>query len=77
MVDNFVRIQNSADGSALLTDAQRQWIHAMHEKNLVTSRQKIKSQVPPTLPSGVVRRRIFRLVNSFGFDVFMTGTTLG
>ena len=71
VVDNFTRIKAEEEGSALMTQEQRQWVRTMQEAS--AHRAKLAPSVlPPTPPAGGARRAFFVLVNSQTFDLAMT-----
>eukprot|EP00327_Prymnesium_parvum_P044618 CAMPEP_0205857742 /NCGR_PEP_ID=MMETSP1083-20121108/3824_1 /ASSEMBLY_ACC=CAM_ASM_000430 /TAXON_ID=97485 /ORGANISM="Prymnesium parvum, Strain Texoma1" /LENGTH=1580 /DNA_ID=CAMNT_0053219251 /DNA_START=327 /DNA_END=5070 /DNA_ORIENTATION=+ len=65
IVDNFQRIKAETDGSATMTKAQHQWVLAMK------TGMSTKVQRGLRAPTGFVRRSIFNLVTSHGFDIFI------
>ena len=76
--DNFQRIRAEQDGSALLTDQQKQWMRTMQEalqlKQRVVDEKKLKA--PSTGACCGLRRACFALVNSESFDLSMTGVII-
>ena len=75
VVDNFTKIKAEEEGSATMTQEQRQWVRTMQEAS--TRKQDMQSDaLPPTPPSNPTRRACFALVNSTTFDMGMTLTIL-
>ena len=71
VVDNFTKVKAEEDGSALLTQEQRQWVRTMQEASI--HKEKLAPTVlPPAPPAGGARRAFFVLVNSNTFDLVMT-----
>ena len=68
--DNFSRIKSEQDGSATMTDAQKQWVRTMQESRMFKA--KIKEEKAPEPPSNSIQRSFFMIVNSEIFDAFMT-----
>ena len=68
--DNFSRIKSEQDGSATMTEAQKQWVRTMQEGRMF--KERIRVEKAPDPPSNSVQRSFFMLVNSDGFDGIMT-----
>ena len=68
--DNFQRIKAEDDGSATLTDEQKQWVRTKQESFFLA--EKVKVDPPLDAPSNVIQRAFFILVNSEPFDMLMT-----
>ena len=66
VVDNFSRMQKEHDGSATMTQEQKQWANTMKgfSNNVPT-----KAMRPPENP---IRRCLYRLIHSTAFDGFIT-----
>ena len=68
--DNFSRVCAESDGSATMTDEQKQWVRTMQESQFL--KEQVKSGPPLEPPTNVVQRAFFILVNSDPFDIMMT-----
>ena len=69
IVDNFTRIKQESDGSATMTAGQQQWVQAMSGAMRSKAMRTIKK------PTAWVRR-LFALVNSQPFEVFIMGVII-
>ena len=66
VVDQFTRMQTMQNGTASMTAEQQQWVATMQASAGKSPTQAIK------LPQHPIRRAVFRLINSAGFDGFIT-----
>ena len=66
IVDNFTRLQSEADGSALMTDEQQQWVQAMKASNSNPDKGRREPTFGP-------QRVFFLLVTSREFECFVFG----
>jgi len=71
VVDNFGKIKAELDGSALLTDEQKQWQAAM-----LDSAAKKPAPRQPRPPKSQLLRPVFDLVTGKAFDIFCTSIIL-
>ena len=69
--DNFSRIKSEQDGSATMTEAQKQWVRTMQE----ASNKKAPAKLPKP-PRMVCLRPFFNLVTSKQFDIFITAVII-
>jgi hypothetical protein len=66
IVDNFTRLQSEADGSALMSDEQQQWVQAMKASNSNPNKGRREPTFGP-------QRVFFLLVTSREFEYFVFG----
>ncbi|KOO27372.1 sodium channel protein type 2 subunit alpha [Chrysochromulina tobinii] len=66
IVDNFTRLQSVADGSALMSDEQQQWVQAMKASNSNPNKGRREPTFGP-------QRVFFLLVTSREFEYFVFG----
>jgi len=66
IVDNFTRIKAETDGSATMTAGQQQWVNTLKEMQTLKAARAMKP------PDGPFRRRLYELVTSRAFDLFIT-----
>lgn len=70
MIDNFNRLRQEYDGSAFLTEEQRQWANMQRLLN------SIKLTVHHDRPNNKLRGAVFDLVSAPAFDLFIMGAIL-